>query len=73
MIPLNPCLKNKGNGVWGETGVEMQKLTGRLGDSFGELVGPIGGKTYFPELSHLHNLPMGIMGNGVFLLLRGRS
>lgn len=26
-------------------------------------------KTFFPELSHLHNLPMGIMGNGVFFVV----
>lgn len=49
----------------------MQKLTGWLGDNFGGLDGPIvGKKTYFPELSHLHNLPMGIMGNGVFFVER---
>ncbi len=33
-------------------------------------MGLLGGKTYFPELSYLHNLPMGIMGNGVFFVVQ---
>lgn len=45
---------------------EMQKLTERIGDNIAGLDGPLGEKTCFPELSHLHRLPVGILGNLVF-------
>lgn len=50
--------------------VEIQKLTGRIGDNFGGLDGPIGGKTYFPELSYLHNFAYGDYGKWSFVVVQ---